>query len=365
MKQGMKLDTLAQELKRQLESKKDLKAPTSCLEVATVRDAGQDLVETRKASLKLRVEGQGSYFMTSHFHDQLGTWANIPSKYYDRMQQEAPDLLAANLNHWLRQAKDDKTGAAPTRLVRTIDGQARAFLSNRYRTIDNFDLAEAALPTMMKAGCEIQSANVDYNRLHLKVATPRLTAEVKKGDVVQLGVSLSNSEVGLGAAAIEPFVFRLACLNGMVIPDASLRRFHIGRIAEDLEHAVEFFRDETRQADDRAFMMKVRDVLEGSFQEARFTAVLEQMSLSAKAEIEAPVAKVVEEVKRSYRLSDAQGDSILQHLAAGGDLTQWGLANAVTRAATDQATYDEATRLERLGGELVMLPKKEWQGLAA
>lgn len=364
MFKGMALNNLAQELKRQLESKKDLKAPTTCLEVSVDHD--DDVVSNRgKAKLSLVVADKGSFHMTSHFHDQIGTWAGIPSKYYDRLQQEAPALLADNLNHWLHHTMEEKTGAPQTRLVRLLDDQARAFLSNRYRTIDNWDIAEVSIPVMSESGCEILSSNVDYNRMHIKAATPKLTHEVKKGDVVQMGVVVSNSEVGQGSVKIEPFIYRLACLNGLVVPDAGLRRFHVGRFAEELEMAQDVFRDETRQADDKAFMLKVRDVLLASFQENRFQAIVDQMTASTEQLIKKPVIKVVEEVVNRYRLSESQGDSILQHLAAGGDLTRWGLVNAVTRTAEDQATYDQATSLERLGGEILTVDEKEWKSIAA
>jgi hypothetical protein len=365
MHQGMKIDNLAQELRRQMTSKKDLKAPTSCLRVAVERSDDQDLVDNRKGNLILNVQDHGKFHMTSHFHDQLGQWAGMPAKYYDRLRTAAPDLLADNVNHWLDHQVDEKTGQLPTRLIRLLDDQARAFLSNRYRCIDNFDLAEVALPVMTKAGCEVLSSNVDYNRLYLKVATPKLTKEVKKGDVVQLGVVLSNSEVGQGAVKIEPFIYRLACLNGMIIPDAGLRRFHVGRMSEELEAAQEIYKDETRAADDRAFMLKVRDVLDASFIETRFEMVMAQLGESTKIGIVKPLHQVVETVTKTYRLTEGQGDGILRHLAEGGDLTQWGLANAVTRTAEDQATYDDATLLERLGGELAMQAPPEFAKLTA
>jgi hypothetical protein len=363
MYNGMELNNLAQELKRQLESKKDLKAPTTCLEVSVSH--GDDDVINGKPELRLEVGDKGTYHMTSHFHNQVGTWAGIPSKYYDRMQQEAPRLLADNLNHWLHHSLDEKTGGPQTKLVRLLDSQARAFLSNRYRTIDNWDIAEVALPIMAQGECKVLSSNVDYNKMYLKAASPRLTREVKKGDVVQLGVSLSNSEVGQGSVKVEPFIYRLACLNGLIIPDASLKKFHIGRLADELEAAQDVFRDETRQADDRAFMLKVRDVLTASFEEARFTAILERMQASTTEKLSKPIAKVVEEVVQRYRLSESSGESVLQHLASGGDLTRWGLVNAVTRTAEDQTTYEQATVLERLGGEILTADGKTWKELAA
>jgi hypothetical protein len=46
-------------------------------------------------------------------------------------------------------------------------------------------------------------------------------------------------------------------------------------------------------------------------------------------------------------------------------MSQWGLANAVTRAAQDVESYDRATELEALGGDVVILPAGEWKALAS
>ena len=53
---------------------------------------------------------------------------------------------------------------------------------------------------------EVMSCEVTENRLYLKVVNHRLEMEVCKGDIVQAGVMISNSEVGLGAVSIQPLV---------------------------------------------------------------------------------------------------------------------------------------------------------------
>ena len=48
-----------------------------------------------------------------------------------------------------------------------------------------------------------------------------------------------------------------------------------------------------------------------------------------------------------------------------GDLSVWGLANAVTRTAEDVADYDRATELEATGGRVIELPRADWRAIAA
>ena len=57
-------------------------------------------------------------------HRQIAARLEIPAKYYDRMRTEAPQMLAKNVNHWLHAQPE-------TRMIRTLDGNVRAFLSDR------------------------------------------------------------------------------------------------------------------------------------------------------------------------------------------------------------------------------------------
>ncbi|HLZ10533.1 MAG TPA: DUF932 domain-containing protein, partial [Chloroflexota bacterium] len=253
MKQGQTLQDLAKELRRQREAQRDFQLPAKLL----------TLKPDRSVEFGLTNEARGAWtenFQTSGlFIDQLATgWAGIPKKYVDKMTAEAPELLATNVNHWLED--DDRP-----RLVRTMDGTARAFLSNRYRTIDNVGVVEAVLPTFIQHDVAMASCEVTEQHLWLKGVNHKRNFEVRKGDVVQVGISISNSEVGLGAVKVDPLIYRLVCLNGAILPDSGIRKFHIGRRLDDLNEAVEVFQNDTRVADDKAFFLKLRDVVVAAF----------------------------------------------------------------------------------------------------
>ncbi len=76
------------------------------------------------------------------------------------------------------------------------------------------------------------------------------------------------------------------------------------------------------------------------------------------------VEEVVEVTAKRFALNDGERSSVLKHLIRGDDMTQWGLANAITRAAQDVESYDRATELESLGGTIVELPQATWKVLA-
>lgn len=365
---GKNLPELAAELERQSKVKQDYKAPTTMMELSVRQNPKADrLTDIGNSILQFRVGDKFQGDLTELMHDQLSRWAGVPANYYDRMRrgsQSDAAMAAANVNHWLRNTKKE------TRLVRTLDSRARAFLSNRYRTIDNWDVANAALPILIEEGkklgaVDVVSTDVTENKLYIKVISKRLTYEVKKGDAVQAGIVISNSEVGKGSVRIEPFLFRLTCLNGAVIEDSAVRKFHLGRVSAELEVAEAVFRDETREADDKAFVMKLQDVIRASFDDANFERLKGITIDSTTRKIESPIQDVVAEVANRFGLSESHKDSFLKNLIEGSDISQWGLANAVTAIANKADSYETATRLETIGGELMTLDNKQWKELAA
>lgn len=350
MKTGRTLQDLAAELDRQASSKKDYLADTRAIKLEATADAACPVI----------LQGvNGGMPLRSTAHSQLAESLRIPKPYYDRMLAEAPDLLAANANRWLEKQPARK-------LVRTLDGQVRAFLSDSYRPLDNLELAEAVLPKLIGLDAMVVSGEVTENRFYLKAVTARIAGEVKQGDVIQAGLVVSNSEVGQGSLRVEALDYRLVCTNGM-IRETAVRKAHLGRGARGLdaiEDAREFFRTETRAADDRAFFLKVGDAVGSMFDEGRFNQRLNQYRDAQAVVIEADPVRVVEATAKRFQLTDKERVSVMAHLIRGGDLSAWGVANAVTRTAEDADQYDRATELESIGGKVVELSPSDWKAIA-
>lgn len=361
MKAGKTLMDLAAELERQQNSKRDFRTPTRNLK----------MVANENSSMGLQISGIATFGIRDTAHAQIASHLKIPKEYYDRMRHERPTLLAENVNAWLH-AKEE------TRLVRTLDDSARAFLSPRYRMIDNYDVANAALPAIKKAGCEIVSSDVTDSRLYVSATTPKMRSVieaarannpgshqlVKERIIVQMGITLSNSEIGYGSVRIEPLLFILACLNGAIVQDMAVRKFHIGRNTGDASESYEVFKDDTIRADDQAFMLKMRDAVAAAFEEVKFRSILERAQATTENHLEisakAPIDKVVEVTARSLKTTQDEANSIVNWLMRGNDLSQWGLSNAVTRMAQDVESYDRSIELSRLGGDILNMPKIAW-----
>lgn len=353
MKNGRKLPDVLMELKAQNQRKRDFIVPASQM---TMHDDGQTFQVIDEAG------GTMDLFRLSDLaHRQIGSALGIPAKYYDLMAVQKPELLAANVNEWLVERPNSymlRTFADP------IENIIRAFLSDKYRRIDNLDIALNVLPLF--GGCddyEIVSTEITDRRFYLKIINRRLEKEVAPGDYVQAGVMISNSEVGLGAVSVQPLLYRLVCTNGMIVNDFGERKNHIGRTTKAIEESYQIYSDETIEAEDRAFLLKLRDTTMAAIDEARFGMVVGKLQESVGVPIKGRVQDVIELTSKSYGLNQPEQDSILEYLIQGGDLTKYGLSNAITRASQDILSYDRATELEGIGWQVATMPASQWKTL--
>jgi hypothetical protein len=359
MKSGRSLTELAQELERQNESARDFRSPAKQVSMTVTEPNFERGKVVPPSAVELQVGQFGHFPLQDHAHSQLGGYLKIPANYYDRMLATNPRLLAHNVNSWLAEINDQ-------RLVRTLDGRVRGWLSNRYRVISNHMMAMAILPTLLEkgSGLRVESCEVTEKRLYIKAVNTRLTVDVKKGEPVQAGVVISNSEVGCGAFNIEELVYILNCLNGAIIPASGLKRYHIGRHTAEIETAQEVFADETRAADDRALMLKMRDVVSHAFDEAAFRQTAKLLTVTANNKIEKDPVESLDAAIEVLKLGEKHKSGILTELIKGHDLSQWGLSNAITAYAQKVDSYEEATELERAGGEVITLAKGQWTAIA-
>ena len=351
MKSGRTLVSLAQELQRQLQSKKDLVVPSPLMHHNT-GDNGQTELVIEEGGATAR------YGVTPLARRQLADKLKIPHAYFERMREEQPVLLDRNVNTWL-QSEDER------RMLRTLDGQVRAVLSDRYRRLDNYDLAESVLPILQQLPeVQFESVELTDTRMYLKCITSRLSYEMAPGDVVQAGVVISNSEVGQGTLSVQPLLFRLVCRNGLIAADRSLRKTHVGRTLGTEEEGIQVYQDDTLRADDQAFFLKVRDVVQAAVSEATFLQTAHKLQKTLKIPLVGDPVKTVEVLAQRYTLNDAERAGVLRVLVSGAELSGYGLVNAVTHFSQQVEDYDRATEFEALGGKLIELSAPEWKGLA-
>lgn len=318
----------------------------------------QELHITEEENPVLVLQNKGAietFGINDNAHRQIASRLGIPFAYYQRMQKSYPKLLAENVNGWFQKEPEQ-------RLLRTLGGNARAFLSSRYRRIDNMELMQAIYPVIQDMDdVQVMSCEVTDYHLYLQVVSNKVTTEVAKGDLVQAGFIICNSEVGHGAVAIQPLVYRLVCTNGMVVRENTHRRYHIGKNVES-EDNYELFQDTTKYLDDMAYFAKVQDMVRMAVDETQFNQNVIAMQKAIGVAINPmAITPVVEELNKTFALSKPEQEMVVQNFLLGDNydgghiahFNQFGLANAVTKTANQVESYERAVQLERIGGHVL------------
>lgn len=308
---------------------------------------------------------------------QLASRLDIPIKYIRKLRANSHgDLAATNFSTLLERDKRRF-------LVRTLDSNVRAVLSNGYRCLDNGDLFFTSVEAFKAVGAELWTARLWENGFQVFGVSPGLTDRVTTdrpfdagqgwtskwegtdGDVHNAAVSIHNSETGRGGLDVEPALYRRACKNGLVWGD-TYGRIHIGgrnKVDGLLQHlglgepgdGAEFFSEETLKSKDRVIWMEIRDVIKGAFDPERFAAYIAKLNGATTLEITKP-EKAVENVAAEFELSDERRAQILAELLGSGDRSKYGLIQAVTysaHAADSEARPDEAAALEEIGADIL------------
>ena len=106
MKTGRTLQSLAEELNRQRQCKRDFIVTTDAMEL----EDGAELFSLCRP-LDSGMREVEPFSMTDLFHRQLGA-SRASAKYYDKMREEFPELLTRNVNGW-RHGEPTNTPSAP------------------------------------------------------------------------------------------------------------------------------------------------------------------------------------------------------------------------------------------------------------
>ena len=349
MKKGLTIDRLASEVTRQQEAKRDFVLDTRDLRFNAMSGSLNVMIEQPNGETE-------SFGITNDAHNQIGTYLGINQKYYQKMMAYEPGLLAVNVNQWFQ--RTEKPFNAEPRMVRVLDGNMRAFLSNRYQRIDNFDLLMALMPVFQQfPGLQFESNSLSEREMFLKVFWPGNQKEVKKGDIIQAGCVIRNSETGFASTSVKPMSLRLWCMNGATHDEYGAKKVHRGKRIDVNETSYELFTDETLAMSDKAFIMQIRDLVKSTLQGVWLDTVVRQMQEAQGIPVEDPKT-AVQELGKRFLFSEEEQELTLEHffrdLAHNGQ-TQYGLFNAVTRMAQDVESYERATELEEIGGQVLLM----------
>ena len=301
---------------------------------------------------------------------QIATQTGIAVRPARRFQQSYPDVLDHAVNRIWDQEPND-------RMLRTFDqgvahggewsnGVLRAFVSSKFKTFDNVHLLNSALPALMESDAQWQVVNgeITDRRLYLRLKSKVIEGQPAVGDVMALGIGLSNSEVGMGSVAAWQLAWTLACLNGMQTQNQT-RSTHVTS-ARDTDQ-WKLLTDEAKDADNPALSLKTRDVVSSFASRESFDAVLDKMSDAHNDVVNASAADAVAGVVKVLNLKKSDNVAILDGLMqtvgqpgfVGKPISRATMVNAVT-AVANQVDPDQVDEWHANGSKVLNLPASQW-----
>jgi hypothetical protein len=256
-----------------------------------------------------------SELATSQMCERLG----IPVAYYRRLPGEMKATVA---NFDLDRMRDK------TFLLRGKATHVRAFLSGEYVTYDNRNIAETVEILLRSESIRIRTFVLEETHCFLKIVSEEL---VEPTSGLKAGIMIGNSEVGLASVSVEPFVFRKACMNDLVVTqEKSFRHAHIRLTANELTRRM-------AEAIGDAFLVASQIV--DAFLKTKEDPIPDPLAM---------IRKIAAERNMSQRLTD----EAVARYAAEPEPNRFGLINAFTGAAQTLAPVHRI-ELERFAGTLL------------
>jgi len=298
-----------------------------------------------------------------HIAEKLG----IPNKYYQRMREDSIELLDNNVAHWLDRSKNNY-------LLRTFvdkeqkQGFARALLSDRFKTIDNYDILLTVLEAVRESGLNIQidadSCDLSEKRMYVRFICPEVEIQAPEilknyrpdgkpneaGTGIISGFVISNSEVGHGSFSISPRAVVLACRNGMVRPSDKFAQRHLGAKMDEYESIN--WSQETKQKNLELILNQVKDYIKRFTSEEYLGLMVRDTIEKGSKELQNPM-DCIKAVTQSLEISEDKQNSILNFFIKSGDLTGFGVQQAITLYAGKTENPDEQYELEEVAANIL------------
>lgn len=316
-------------------------------------------------------EGMLMLSPSSQFENQICAALGIPKKWYNKLKADGHlDNLDSDVNLYLQHQGN--------KLIRmyvnqsTGTGEARAFLSDSYRPIDNMQMLETVYRTLMAHKESIPTYKVkDFqataDRFLMRIYFPEATVMAKEligkyrrpdGQVPDnidqfprfyTGITVSNSETGAGRFLIEPMAVTAACTNRTMFAEEGISQVHVGA---KLDPTINWQRDTVKKAQE-VVMLQTRDALTHylapEWLEEKVHGWIEE-----NTELQRPI-KVAQRIGEEFDLGESLIEQLVTATARGGLDTTHGIREALTWVASRDVSNtkaDETLRLERLAGKL-------------
>lgn len=261
----------------------------------------------------------GGYALSDLAAAQLCGKLKIPVEYYRRLPGP---MQATVVNFDLGQLKDSRF------LLRGKGDWIRAVLSGEYVVYNNTEIAETVQALLQDGDVAVKAFVLEETHLFIKIVSEEI---VEPTSGLKAGIMIGNSEVGLGSVSVEPFVFRKACTNDLVIAqERSFRHPHVHLTAKELSY---------RMAIGISDAFKVASAALDAF-------------LRTREELIPDPVQAIHKLAASRKLSQKFTDEVVSSFQLEPGYTRFGVINAFTHAAQKLSSL-QRIEIERFAGTLV------------
>jgi hypothetical protein len=270
-------------------------------------------------------------------------------------------ILDVNVNYWLDRLDRNVFIRAYADPV-AGRGLARAMLSDRFRVIDNYDVALAVWEQIQPAnsGLDVRLIHADLTDTSMylyfevpTVAVPggefvRRYRDPRSGNtgldfpLVSAGFVVRNGELGDGAATVTPRLKVQVCSNGMTRTVDATRKIHLG---SKMETGVIDWSNETAERNLELITSQVKDAVRTFCTTDYVQRVVDDMNERGGQPLANP-EKAIAQVAKSLSWSEDRRAAVMASFIAAGSVTVGGVVQAVTNVALDEPDGDQAFMLE-------------------
>lgn len=345
-----RIPTIVEELQRRAAARRDYVVPRAAMKIAP---SGLESDEFR-----LQVHGDGVKlnmpFRWRAF-SQLCSTAKFSVKHVKRMVAGGHADLVANVLTEVLHRESTRKGDEHLHLVRVLDEEVDAVLSDRYSPIGNDELLAAVVSRFQGVGAELWDLRLTRDEFRILGVAPHISGEVNtdrsvknaagsnwfrqrwagaEGDVVNAAVTIQGSETGARRTEASGSILRGVCCNFFLWGDRVFKVHLGGKVSSGAVEAS----NETRRREAELVISQIGDMVDQVFNPEKFQRMLDKLNAATERPIDKPV-EAVEAAVGNLGIPVELKNSILGELLRANDMTQFGLANAVNSVASPQNRF--------------------------
>jgi len=264
----------------------------------------------------------GQLRLQDHAMRQLCARIGVPFAFFKKCP---PALQEYNVAWFMQRLETEKD--VMLRMVKKE--QVRAILSDRYAPFDDIELFRI-LSDFMDGTEEVIFQTFNETSSHVRITWPAKAEEFQPGDIVEQGIHIANSEVGLRSVTIIGVVHRLKCKNGLIAREKKGGFRHVGDPERIRSHVQQVIEDDKH--DSEKLMIKFKKSLE--------------------KELAQPI-EVIEKLAHDHDLSKEEYEAILSSFMNEPTKSLFGVVNAVSNSAQKCADADRRFEMEALAGNML------------